>query len=101
MKQHFLIFLKVLYNHYKYISQAIEGALMQKTDFPIEILIGEDNSIDGTREICKKYAEKFPTKIRLFLNDRKNVVYVNGKPTGKWNFINLLNNSSVSNPSVF
>ena len=32
------------YNQAKYISQAIEGALKQKTNFPFEILIGEDDS---------------------------------------------------------
>lgn len=80
----------ITYNHEPYIAQAIEGALMQKTDFPYEILIGEDNSSDGTREICKRYADEYPDKIRLFLNDRKNVIYINGRPTVRWNFVNLL-----------
>jgi glycosyltransferase involved in cell wall biosynthesis len=80
----------ITYNHEPYIVQAIEGALMQKTNFPYEVLIGEDDSSDGTREICKEYAAKYPDKIRLFLNDRKNVIYINGQPTGRWNFINLL-----------
>ncbi|MCD4674136.1 MAG: glycosyltransferase, partial [Anaerolineaceae bacterium] len=83
----------VTYNHEPYIAQAIEGALMQKTNFPYEVLIGEDDSSDGTREICKEYAAKYPDKIRLFLNDRRNVIYVNEQPTGRWNFINLLKNS--------
>lgn len=83
----------VTYNHENYIAQAIEGALMQKTNFPYEILIGEDDFPDRTREICIEYAKKHPEKIRLFLNDRKNVIYINGQPTGRWNFINLLKNS--------
>ena len=44
---------------------------MQKTSFPFEIIIGEDESADGTREICIDYANKHPDKIRLFLRDRK------------------------------
>lgn len=83
----------VTYNHAKYISQAIEGALKQKTNFQFEILIGEDDSSDRTREICIEYAKNHPEKIRLFLNDRKNVIYINGKPTGRWNMINLIKNS--------
>ena len=83
----------VTYNHEPYIAEAIEGALMQKTNFPYEVLIGEDDSSDGTREICKEYAAKHPDRIRLFLNDRKNVIYIGGQPTGRWNFINLLKNS--------
>ncbi len=81
------------YNQAKYISQAIEGALKQKTNFPFEILIGEDDSSDGTRKICIEYAKNHPEKIRLFLNDRKNVIYINGSPTGRWNMINLIKNS--------
>ncbi len=59
------------YQHAPFIRDCIDGALMQKTSFPIEILIGEDESTDGTREICMEYAEKHPDKIRLFLRDRK------------------------------
>ena len=78
------------YNHEKYISQALNSVLMQKTNFPIEIILGEDDSTDKTREICKKYAKKYSNKIRLFLRDRKNVIYINGRPTGRYNFIENL-----------
>lgn len=81
------------YQHAAYISQCLDGVLMQKTDFEYEILVGEDDSKDGTREICIQYAEKYPEKIRLFLNDRENVIYIAGRPTGRWNFINLLTNA--------
>lgn len=78
------------YNQEKFISQAIESALMQNTNFDFEIIIGEDDSTDNTREIVKTFREKYPEKIRLFLNDRKNVIYIDGKPTGRWNFVNNL-----------
>jgi glycosyltransferase involved in cell wall biosynthesis len=78
------------YNHERFIAQAIESVLMQETDFDYKIIIGEDDSSDGTREIVKAYKAKFPEKIKLFLNDRKNVIYVNGKPTGIWNLSNNL-----------
>jgi len=83
----------ITYNHEKYIAEAIESVLMQKTDFNFEIIIGEDDSADGTREIVKKYKEQYPDRIRLFLNDRKNVIYINGKPTGRWNFMNNIKNA--------
>lgn len=63
---------------------------MQKTDFPFEIIIGEDESMDGTREICIEYASKYPDKIRLFLRSRKDVIYINGHSTGRHNFIENL-----------
>lgn len=75
------------YQHKDYIVDCIEGILMQKTTFDFEIVIGEDESTDGTREICIEYASKFPGKIRLFLRDRRDVIYIDEKPTGRYNFI--------------
>ncbi len=72
------------YQHLPYIRQCIEGILMQKTNFPFEIVIGEDESSDGTREICIEYAEKYPDKIRLFLHKRENNIIINGRPTPKF-----------------
>lgn len=52
------------YNHFSYIEKAIIGFLSQKVDFPLEILIHDDASEDGTTEIIKKYREKFPDLIK-------------------------------------
>ncbi len=76
------------YQHGDYISQALDSVLEQECEFPYEILLGEDGSTDGTREICNEYAQKYPDVIRLFLNDRSNVIYIDGYPTGRWNFLN-------------
>lgn len=73
------------YQHAAYIAQAIDSVLMQKTDFPFEILIGEDDSTDGTREICMDYAKRYSDKIRLFLRHEKDKIYIYGKKTGKLN----------------
>jgi glycosyltransferase involved in cell wall biosynthesis len=58
----------ITYNHEAYISQAIEGVIMQKTDFPFELVIGEDCSTDQTRDICIKYQQKYPNLIRVISN---------------------------------
>ena len=42
------------YNHGLYISQCLDGFLMQKTNFPFEILIHDDASTDNTPDIRKK-----------------------------------------------
>jgi glycosyltransferase involved in cell wall biosynthesis len=57
------------YNHAPYIARCIEGALMQKTDFPIEVVIGEDCSTDGTRDIVFSYARKYPERLRTVTSD--------------------------------
>ena len=41
----------ITYNHAKYIRDALEGFLMQKTNFQFEILIHDDASTDGTTNI--------------------------------------------------
>lgn len=46
------------YNHEKYIAQALDSVLMQKTDFEFEVLVGEDCSSDGTADIVRGYAAK-------------------------------------------
>ena len=56
------------YQHVNYIRKCLDGILMQKTTFPYEIILGEDGSIDGTQDICKEYAEKFPGELFNFLD---------------------------------
>lgn len=38
---------------------------MQQVNFPMEFIIAEDCSTDGTRAICEEYAKKYPDLIRL------------------------------------
>jgi glycosyltransferase involved in cell wall biosynthesis len=52
------------YNQKEFIAQTIEGFLMQKVDFPIEIIINDDASTDGTAEIIRQYASKYPDIIK-------------------------------------
>jgi hypothetical protein len=55
----------VTYNHERFLAQALESALAQKTNFDFEIVVGEDGSIDGTRAIAERYAARHPERIRL------------------------------------
>lgn len=59
----------VTYNHVQYIRECIDSILMQETSFPYEILIGEDNSTDGTREIVLEYHKKYPETVKIITSD--------------------------------
>lgn len=59
----------ITYNHAPYIAKCIEGVLMQQVNFPMEFIIAEDCSTDGTRAICEEYAQKYPDLIRLITSE--------------------------------
>ncbi len=81
--------LVLTYQHASFIEACLDGVLMQQCDFPVEILVGEDESSDGTREICLRYAAEHPDRIRVLLLSRKDVIYIHGRPTGRANLLEL------------
>jgi len=58
----------ITYNHEDFIGQAIEGVLMQKSNFNIELIIGEDASTDKTAAIVSKYVQDYPDLIKVRYN---------------------------------
>jgi glycosyltransferase involved in cell wall biosynthesis len=79
----------ITYNHAPFIAQAVEGVLQQKTDFLFELVIGEDCSTDGTRELVFEYQKKHPDIIRVITSDKnvgmkKNSLRAMGACRGKY-----------------
>lgn len=54
----------LIYNHEPYIRQCLEGFVMQKTNFRFEAVVHDDASTDGTANIIREYAEKYPDIIK-------------------------------------
>lgn len=52
------------YNHEKYIRDALEGFVKQKTNFQFEVIIHDDASTDDTPNIIKEYEKKYPLIIK-------------------------------------
>jgi glycosyltransferase involved in cell wall biosynthesis len=76
------------YNHEAYITNAIESALAQHTNFEYEIIIGEDHSTDRTREIVQDFNEKHSDKIRVLFSDPADSERDRAfGPPGKTNFV--------------
>jgi len=65
MEQPLVTVILPTHNHAPFIAQAIESVLMQKTGFPFDILLHDDASTDGTADICRDYAARYPDKITL------------------------------------
>lgn len=75
----------ITYNHSAYIRQCLDGMLMQQTTFNFEILIHDDCSTDGTDDIIREYASKYPQIIKPLFEEENQ--YQQGKPIGTavWN----------------
>jgi len=64
MPEPLLSILCITYNHAPYIRQCLDGFIMQKVNFPIEVLINDDASTDGTADIIREYEQKYPDIIK-------------------------------------
>lgn len=58
------------YNHAPYVVQAVESVLAQQTTFPFELVVGDDCSTDGTRELLQELQRRHPDRLRLVLPAR-------------------------------
>lgn len=83
----------ITYNHAPYIAECLDSLLIQKTDFPYEIVVGEDESSDGTREICEEYAKRHPDKIRLIERSQHTPGRSKFASQGVYNFIETMKDS--------
>lgn len=69
-----------VYNHGKYLAQALDSILMQETDFPVRIVIHDDASTDDSAEIIRAYQAKHPDRIVAVIEEEN--LYQNGESIG-------------------
>lgn len=60
----------VTYNHERFVAQAIESVLAQRTDFKYRLMIGDDCSTDNTQAIIRSYAEEYPDRIKIVFDSQ-------------------------------
>lgn len=79
----------ITYNHEKYLRQALDSILMQKVNFKYEVIVGEDSSPDGSRNILKEYEKKYPHIFKMVYRNNnigatKNLYDILTKCRGKY-----------------
>ena len=79
----------ITYNQKNFIAQALDSFVMQKTNFPFEIVVGDDASTDGTAEIIAQYAAQYSELIKPIYHAQntgghQNSIDVANKCSGKY-----------------
>lgn len=60
----------ITYNHAPYIARALDSFLAQVADVPIEVLVHDDCSTDGTVDILRSYERRYPDVVRVVYEER-------------------------------
>ena len=71
------------FNHGRLLDDAIRSFLLQKTDFRFEIVIRDDASTDGTRDLIADYMQRYPRIIRARIYD-ENQFKLGRRPGDDW-----------------
>jgi glycosyltransferase involved in cell wall biosynthesis len=79
----------ITFNQEKYIHQCLQSIVDQRTTFDFEVIVGDDCSTDGTREIVRNFALKYPKIIKPIFHEKniggnKNYFSVHNSTLGKY-----------------
>ena len=79
----------VTYNQSEFVRHCLQTILDQKTEFDFEVIVGDDFSTDGTREIVQELARQYPDKITAVLHEEnigatQNYLAVHNLAQGKY-----------------
>lgn len=73
----------ITYNHGRYVEKALRSILSQKTNFPFEVVVGDDCSTDDTRAIIENIAKDYPVHEAQGPEDRQVRFVPRDKNTGR------------------
>ena len=83
------------YQHEATIRQALDSILMQETDFPVEVVIGDDLSTDGTPEIIRSYASTEKIHLKVLDRHQGDAYWTERQKCGRlYNFEDIVRNCS-------
>ncbi|MBE6357483.1 MAG: glycosyltransferase [Lentisphaerae bacterium] len=70
MSEPLLTVVCITYNHAAFIRQALEGFVMQKTDFKFQVIVSDDCSTDGNQNIIREFQQKYPELIKPVFHEK-------------------------------
>jgi len=77
--------------HERFIKQAMDGIMMQKTNFKFEVVVGDDFSADRTLEIIKSFKNTESIDIKILKREKEEEYWQKRQKMGKlYNFTNIL-----------
>ena len=83
------------YMHAPFIKEAMDGIMMQETDFKVEVVVGDDFSKDGTLDIIRTYSDTDNIHIKILKREKGDAYWQKRQELGRLhNFINILENCS-------
>jgi glycosyltransferase involved in cell wall biosynthesis len=81
------------YMHEPFIKQAMNVIMMQKTDFKIEVVVGDDFSTDQTLEIIKSYKNTESIDVKILKREKGDEYWQKRQKLGRvYNFSNISEN---------
>ena len=81
------------FNHDKFIKKAMDGIMMQKTSFSVEVIVGDDFSVDRTLSIINEYSDTENIHIKVLDRPLKGEYLADRQKYGRlYNFENILDN---------
>jgi glycosyltransferase involved in cell wall biosynthesis len=94
-KEYLLSIRLMTYMHENYIKQAMDGIMMQQTNFQIEVVVGDDLSTDRTLDIIRTYSDTQNIHIRILKREKGDTYWNKRQKLGRlYNFFNILVNCS-------
>lgn len=85
----------MVYNQEEFIDEAMTGIMMQKTNFKVEVVVGDDFSTDKTLELIRKYKDTENIHIRILDRKKGDAYWQKRQARGRlYNFINIIENCS-------
>ncbi|WP_431137279.1 glycosyltransferase [Psychroserpens mesophilus] len=81
------------YMHESFIKEAMDGIMMQKINFKVEVVVGDDFSTDRTLDIIKSYQNTKQIHIKILQRQKGDAYWKKRQELGRlYNFVNILEN---------